>query len=256
MQRKIIERLSHEYTRARAKNPAYSLRAFANRLGVQVSALSEILNGKREITQKMGDRILTGLGLSPFEKKSILSGESISKDANLSLDYFKIVSEWYYFAILSLAEIPDFKADHLWISKRLNISKKEAKIALDKLVKLEMLVVNDDGSCEVPNIQYKTPTDVLNISLKNHTLQSLELAMNSILHDPVDVRDFSTVTMAIDPKKIKEAKNMIMSFRKKLSKKLENGKKKEVYKLAIQLFPLSRQRFPLNDQIGEEKKND
>ena len=56
MQNEIIERLSNEYTKARAKNPSYSLRAFSNRLGIQVSALSEILNGKRVISKKKGKK--------------------------------------------------------------------------------------------------------------------------------------------------------------------------------------------------------
>ena len=248
MQNEIIERLSNEFTRARAKNPSYSLRAFSNRLGIQVSALSEILNGKRIISKKMGFRILSGLGINPVESKNILSQSKIEDEAHLSLDYFKAVSDWYYFAILSLAEISNFKADPDWISHRLNISRKEAKIALDRLIKLEMLVENEDGSYEASGIQYKTPTDILNISLKNHTIQTLELATKSVVNDPVEKRDFSTITMAIDPLNLDEAKKMIKSFRKRLSKKLESGNKKEVYKLAIQLFPLSREN-------NEEKGN-
>lgn len=246
MQNEIIERLSNEYTKARAKNPSYSLRAFSNRLGIQVSALSEILNGKRVISKKMGKRILLGLGLCPIESEKILTGSRVDEESNLSLDYFKAVSDWYYFAILSLAEISDFKADPEWISKRLNISKREAKSALDRLIKLEMLI-EEDGVFKASGIQYKTPTDIANISLKNHTIQTLELATNSVVNEPVEKRDFSTVTMAIDPSNIDEAKRMIKSFRKRLSKKLESGNKKEVYKLAIQLFPLSR---------GYEEKSD
>lgn len=247
MQNEIIKRLSNEYTRGRAKNPSYSLRAFSNRLGIQVSALSEILNGKRVISKKMGLRILSGLGLSPVESSNILSSSGGEQEANLSLDYFKAVSDWYYFAILSLAEISNFKADPDWISKRLNISKRDAKTALERLIKLEMLIEKSDGLYEASGIQYKTPTDILNASLKNHTVQTLELATDSVINDPVEERDFSTVTMAIDPENLGEAKKMIKSFRKRLSKKLETGTKKEVYKLAIQLFPLSR-----ND---EEKQN-
>lgn len=241
MQNEIIERLSNEYTKARAKNPSYSLRAFSSKLGIQVSALSEIFNGKRVISKKMGLRILSGLGLSPIESEHILSDSREDGKSNLSLDYFKAVSDWYYFAILSLAEIPNFEANPTWISKRLNISKREAKIAIDRLIKLEMLVENEDGSCEASGVEYKTPTDILNASLKNHTVQTLELAADSVINDPVEERDFSTITMAIDPRNLGEAKKMIKSFRKRLSKKLESGNKKEVYKLAIQLFPLSRE---------------
>jgi len=241
MQNEIIERLSNEYTKARAKNPSYSLRAFSNRLGIQVSALSEILNGKRVISKKMGHRILSGLGVSPIESKNILSGINEEDDSSLSLDYFKVISDWYYFAILSLAEIPNFETNPSWIAKRLNISKREAKMAINRLISLGMLVENKDGSYKASGIQYKTPTDILNASLKNHTVQTLELATDSVINDPVKERDFSTITMAIDPENIAEAKKMIMSFRKRLSKKLESGNKKEVYKLAIQLFPLSRE---------------
>ncbi|WP_412472006.1 TIGR02147 family protein [Halobacteriovorax sp. RT-1-4] len=248
MQNEIIERLSIEFANARAKNPSYSLRAYANRLGIQVSALSEILNGKRAITKKMGQNILSGLGVNPIESEKILSGTKAKEESNLSLDYFKAISDWYYFAILSLAEIPNFKAQPEWISKRLNISRREAKFALDRLIKLEMLVENKDGSFEASGIQYKTPTDILNVSLKNHTVQTLELAMNSVLNDPIEERDFSTVTMAIDPSKIDEAKKMIKSFRKRLSKKLETGSKKEVYKLSVQLFPLSRKRKEIENE--------
>ena len=241
MQNEIIERLSNEYTKARAKNPSYSLRAFSNRLGIQVSALSEILNGKRVISKKMGHRILSGLGVSPIESKNILSGINEEDDSSLSLDYFKVISDWYYFAILSLAEIPNFETNPSWIAKRLNISKREAKMAINRLISLGMLVENKDGSYKASGIQYKTPTDILNASLKNHTVQTLELATDSVINDPVKERDFSTITMAIDPENIAEAKKMIMAFRKRLSKKLESGNKKEVYKLAIQLFPLSRE---------------
>lgn len=240
MQKEIIERLSSEYARARSRNSSYSLRAFSDRLGIQVSALSEILNGKRTISKKMGRKILSGLGVNPIETENILLNSNEDESCDLSLDYFKAIFDWYYFAILSLAEIQDFNATPDWISKRLNISKRDAKIALERLIKLEMLVDNGSGSYRASGIQYKTPTDIVNVSLKNHTIQTLELAIDSVVHDPIEERDFSTITMAIDPEKIPEAKKMIKSFRKKLSEKLEGGAKKEVYKLAIQLFPLSK----------------
>ena len=242
MQNEIINLLSKEYVKARAKNPAYSLRAYSKKIGIPTSALSEILNGKRAVTAKMGKRILDGLGLNPIESKTLLGqlNDQSNERGHLDLELFKVISEWHYFAILSLAEINDFSIEPVWISKRLNIQKREAKKAVETLLNLEMLERDEKtGRYRATGIQYKTPTDVANISLKNHTLQTLELANNSLLNDPVEVRDFSTVTMAIDPNNLDEAKKMIKDFRRRLSKKLETGNKKEVYKLAIQLFPLS-----------------
>lgn len=240
MQKQVINIITNEISRARSINPSYSLRAFSKRVGVHPSALSEILNGKRRVTKKMGERILLALGMNRIEIESIFNEESRREVSELSLDYFKTISEWYYYAILSLAEIPDFKAEPEWISKRLNISPKTAKMAIERLIRLEMLVENEDGNYIASGVQYKTPTDIINTSLKNHTVQTLDLAKESLFIDPVDKRDFSTITMAIDPSKIEVAKKMISNFRKKLSQKLEAENKTEVYKLAIQLFPLSR----------------
>ena len=234
MNEQIIEKINEELLKAKLRNPAISLRSFAKRLGVQASALSEILNGKRSVTDKMGKRILNGLGLNETDFK-----DEQKKDITLSSLEFKIISDWYYFAILSLAEIDDFSIDSSWIAKRLNISQKEAKNAVSILIKKQMLI-EENGRFKASNINFSTPTEIRDLSIKQHTVQSLELARDSLLEDPIDSRDFSTITMAIDPEKIPEAKLMISKFRKKLMKKLESGKKKEVYKLAVQLFPLTK----------------
>ena len=235
MNEMIIEKLNEEFLKAKLRNPAISLRAFAKRLDMQASALSEILNGKRTITEKMGKRILDGLGLSEVEFR----GDYSKEDIKLSCLDFKVISDWYFFAILSLAEIDDFSVDPIWIAKRLNISQKDAKNAVRILIKKQMLI-EENGRFRASHVNFSTPTEIRDLSIKQHTLQSLELARDSLLEDPIDSRDFSTITMAIDPEKIPEAKLMISKFRKKLMKKLESGKKKEVYKLAIQLFPLTK----------------
>jgi len=239
MHEEILKKLSVSFIEAKTRNPAFSLRAFARKMKLQPSAVSEILNGKRTISRKMGKQILNSLCVSPVEVENIID----KKDKNdqkitLSLDYFKVISQWYYFAILSLAEIDDFKVDPKWISKRLNISLENARQALEILLKLELLVVQNQ-KVVITGVQYTTPTDVANVSLKNHTVQTLELAKHSVMNDPVETRDFSTITMAINPSKIPQAKQMIKNFRKKISKLLETGKKEEVYKLSIQLFPLT-----------------
>lgn len=240
MQQEILKLILNKFTQARSRNSSYSLRSLAKNLGVQPSALSEILNGKRVITNKMGKKILYSLGLSQIESDRILNNTPKENEQNLSLEHFKIISDWQYFAILSLSELPDFISSPEWVANRLNISSKLAEKSLAKLIKLEMLVLNENGVLTSSGIQYKTSTDIRSTALKNHTLQTMELSKDSLLNDPVDLRDFSTITMAINTDKIAEGKKMIKSFRKKLSKKLESGNKNEVYKLAIQLFPLSR----------------
>jgi uncharacterized protein (TIGR02147 family) len=237
MQNEIIDLMINEFRNSKKRNSSYSLRAYASRLGIAVSALSELMNHKRPLTEKMALKILNGLGHSDDFANQLIKSKDY--DRSLSINAFQVISDWYYFAILSLAEIEDFSIDKKWISQRLNISTKQAADAVVKLRSLEMLVQREDGQWIASGLQFKVPGEISSSAVKNHTDQSLELARESLYRDQLEKRDFSTITMAIDPDKLPEAKRIIKSFKKKISKVLETGKKREVYKLAVQLFPLS-----------------
>ena len=66
-------------------------------------------------------------------------------------------------------------------------------------------------------------------------------AIDSLEKDPIDVRDMSGITMAISTRKLPEARKLIMDFRRKLCAFLEDGHKDAVYRLNVQLFPLSQE---------------
>lgn len=238
----IKKELKEHFNKAKEVNPSISLRAFAKKIEVSPSTLSEILNNKRAISLKIQKKLIKKLGLAVPEKYHIIQGEiNLKKNQKITLKDFSQISDWYYFAILSLAEIPGFQLETSWVSQRLGITDAEAQNALDQLIKLQLLVPDrDNGSYKAVPFNFYTPTDQSNEDLKEHTRQSLQLAQESLEVDPVEKRDFSTVTLAIPQSKIPMAKKMITDFRKKLSRAVEEGEKEEVYKLAIQFFPLSR----------------
>ena len=61
--------LIREFTEAQAKNPAFSQRAFAKRVGLSSGAMSSLLNGKRRISKKIAIRLVEKLpGLSALLK--------------------------------------------------------------------------------------------------------------------------------------------------------------------------------------------
>jgi hypothetical protein len=67
-----IQRLLHrKLEQARLRNPAYSVRALAMKVGLGSPALSEILNGKRRVSLKLALRIGERLCLSPPEVREI-----------------------------------------------------------------------------------------------------------------------------------------------------------------------------------------
>ena len=61
------------------------------------------------------------------------------------------------------------------------------------------------------------------------------------MNEPVEHRDFSSLTFPLDPKKLDQAKTLIRRFEDDLFALLdEESTPTEVYRLAIQLFPLTK----------------
>ena len=252
-QARIIELMQREFLRCQSRNSSYSLRAYAKKLGLFPSALSEILNGKRPITRKMGQKILTRLAHDPAESGEILlslkgrntkpsSGPHVLTQSftQLSSDQYRVLSDWYYFALLSLAETAGFRPDPKWIARRLGIRVSEARTALARLKRLGLLVQDTSGKISPTGASLTTTSDVRDLSLQKSHHQNLDLARRSLDEDSVEIRDITAITLAIAPSKMKRAKERIQRFRREMAEFLEAGEKEEVYKLCIQLFPVSK----------------
>lgn len=242
--------LRSKLTAIQSQNPRYSLRAFSKKVGIHVGALSAILNGKRSVSRKIAQRISDRLLLDPQERSEILSlfDLNYSSDKNepheprylqLQASQFKIAAEWEHFAVLSLIKCNNFSGTPTWIAKRLGITKHRAKQVLERLLELN-LIVKDKKSYKRTNSSYRTPDDFADISLKKHHEQSIEIAKQSLYSHSVIQRDFTTITMAIDPKNLATAKEKIRAFEDELSDLLESGNPTEVYRLSVLLFPLTK----------------
>ena len=254
-QSKLFALLKEEFDEKRARNPLFSLRAYAKQLGISAATLSRILTGKRSISKRSAEGILNRLQVD----KPLFTARLITKAPNdvsnnesfteLDTDQIALLSEWYHFAILSLAETRGFKSDATWISTRLGVTKTQIEEALKRLERLGLLERTMKGKLRVSGQQFTTSDRVRNLGVRRTNRQFLELA-NGIIDrlDDEDLfasSDFSGITMAADPKRIVEANRRIRAFRRKLCAYLEGGEKIEVYRLAIQLFPLTHHKDSL-----------
>lgn len=237
----IQEILKIELEKRQKNNPAYSLRAFARFLEISPATLSQIISGKRGVSVKRLDAIVKKLGLSPKQQLKAMDIKSTAnrKTVMLQEDEFKLISEWYHFAILSLGELKDNQADSRWIARRLNISLNQANQAMVRLERLGIIEVNAGKFKQVGN-PLKTTTDIPSASIRNYHKGLLSLAQNKLETVDVKKREYSSVTMAINTKKIKQAKELTQKYKEDMLALLDEGKLDEVYQLSIQLFPLSQ----------------
>ncbi len=231
--------LEQELHRRKALNPSYSLRAFAKHLGVSRSSLSAVMLGRRKVSKRMFENLLDGLELSPNQLE-ILNKEKENKDKEnfiqLQSHDMSVLKDWYFFAILNLAQLDENQADAQWVADRLGLPVETANFALKTLIHLDYLEI-DQGRLVRKVKPLTSSRDQVSSYLQIHHTQQLELGKLALKNTPIQERDFNFTTMTIDPEKIDEAKKRILKFKRSLARFLENGSKKEVYSLGIQLFP-------------------
>lgn len=251
IQKLLNERLSE----AQAKNPSFSIRAFSARVGVHFAALSAILAGKRNVSRKLAARIADRLYLDPQERAELLAlfPEPRSKTTRgrvvgerpdwtyleLNARQIRVAAEWEHFAVLSLLQCAEFVSETAWLARRLAITETRAGQVVGRLLEVGLLTLGAEGKLARSERNYRTPDDTADVILKKCHEQTLELARASLYRDSVEERDFTSVTVPVNPRNLRAAKEMIRKFQDDLCDRLEDGTRTEVYRLSVQLFPLS-----------------
>lgn len=226
-------------------NPAYSLRAFARQLQMEPSFLSKILSGKRSVTPAILARLAARLELDPARVAAFASAPASPAAAeaayrDLTADQFAVIADWYHYAILELAKTRGFSAEPAAIARRLGIRAVEARAALERLQRLEMIGLDARGRVTVPPASHTTVSSPFTTAaFRKLQRQILEQAIDAMEEVPIELRDQSSMTMAIDPRLLPEAREMIRKFRRDLCALLQrNGPPhEEVYQLSVSLFP-------------------
>lgn len=250
--------LKEEFTRRCNKNAQYSLRAFAKALEVDVSALSKAFSDKQPLSLKVARKVSALLELSPIDQRKFV--ESVGKQHSqkrvkrfleseypsgenedfeeIDFDKFRIISEWYHYAILELTFTLGFTGDPRYIAKKLGITIMEAHLALERLI-TQGLVERKNGKLVKARKNITTKNkNVTTPAYRKLQRRILEKAIFSLENDPLEERNMSSMTFAIDPAKVLHAKSLITEFMRSLSKFLETGVKRRVYHLAISLYPV------------------
>jgi uncharacterized protein (TIGR02147 family) len=244
--------LMQELERRQKINPRYSLRAFAKHMGLSPGELSEILKGKRKLSIKSAVRVSKALGLNVTESKYLLSLTNLDKGEGLeilnaqgpkskeelSADVFHIISDWYCFAILNLADTKDFEWNTSYIAKRLGLTLTQAQSALERLERVGLLK-NIKGKLQIDHDHVIATPGIPSEAIRSYHRSMLQKASDALDFQPTEQRDVSGVGFALDPKHIDSIRSEIAEFQENLLAKYKSGKKTEVYQIEIALFRLT-----------------
>ncbi|MES2769661.1 MAG: TIGR02147 family protein [Bdellovibrionota bacterium] len=232
--------LNEEYQRRALKNPSFSLRAFAQKLNIDVSLLSKLLRGKRQFTRETTLKVTDFLGVTEsaiFDHLNFTANDYTF----LEEDHFLILSHYIHFALLEYFKLnEDF--DIKIIAKRFRTTPVIIEGALNRLVRLKFIKSTKDGyklmRPENEWVDFKRTSS----ARKKYQIELLEKAIERIEDIDVVKRDNTSNTMAIDPELMPEVKKKITQFRRSLDKYVDqNSKRKtEVYNLSVAFFPLTK----------------
>lgn len=239
----------------RTSNKRMTLRWIATRMAVSSGQLSEVLRGKRNLTNAFLEKFCSALKLSTDEKNALrraFQSSQFSSNATfssvLSAEQVESLADWKSFALMSFFQTtlyteikkksskPTEQADA--ISKKINLPVAEV-VRLLAVMNAAKLVCWRDGGWAPVLEDASTGVDIPNEALRNGYLEHLNLAAEKINVINVLQRDFSSVTLAMDPKDLDKAKKLLRAFRKDFVKKMEMGSKRAVFQMNIQFFPLA-----------------
>ncbi len=230
--------LQTEFTRRCRVNSRYSIRAFAKQLDINQSTLTQILNGKRKVSRKFIERLEHKIGVKfHFEGENTLD----FKYSILSVDAFTVISDWYHYAILEITAVKNFKSDPKWIALKLGITVSEVNMAIDRMLRLGMLVKRGTKIQRAKQYIGNHTDGVTSAAHKEFQRQLLTKALQAIDNCPQERKDITSITMPANSKKIKEVKEKIKKFRREICDHLEDGNHDSVYQLCVQLFPLTNE---------------
>lgn len=232
------------YSARKGQNPAFSLRAFSKKIGVSSGALSEVLQNKRRVTIATAKKILENLNYSPDQIEQFLSERKAPKKGqdryfqDLSFDQYEVLSSWHSLALLNLLELPDEDQDIEFMASRLNLTAKKIEETLERLVRLKMIEIVS-GRYVRTYIRYKTSEDIANLAIKKYHLDTLELSQVALKETEIELRDFSSILLKINPKNIKKVKELIRAFQDEVSDLVEQDSPEEIYHMNVHLYPLT-----------------
>lgn len=224
-------------------NESYSLRAFARDLNVEASALSKIIRGERALSPQMFDRFCSSLNLSPKEQADFIETDE-AEFQQITEDCFKVIADWYHYAILELTHLQSFKADEKWICEKLGITKTETRKAIERLKRLNLLKVDENGKWidtgeNLSTVSVKHTNQAYK-NLQTGVLEKAILALNEI---PFDQRDQSSMTLAFSKSEMPKAKELLKKYRRQFVNQMEDYETADqVYHLSFSLYPLLKKK--------------
>ncbi len=248
------------------KNPQFSVRQWAKKMGLQShTLLTLLLQGKRPLRVKHAKFLALGLELnakenlffqtliqyesaSSIEEKELsrmwLAEQNPGKDfSTRELDEFSVVSDWIHMAILGASRLKDFDGKPETLKQRIGskTSVHEIRSAVNRMMEMGLLEKQADGNLWPTYQRITNKDDVANAGARKYHQQVMDLAKNALEEQNVSEREYQSLSIAIRREDLDLAKEMIKKFRMQFVQALglQTREADELYQMNVQFFRLT-----------------
>jgi len=249
-QQLIKNYLSEYFFKVQSKNPRFSLRAFAQKLGVSSSSLSEILRSKRKLSKSKALTFAKILRL-PEKQVQILteafdkagSLERLKPVANplkeivLAPHQFHIMGDRKYFTVLAMLRSSMNSLGN--ISTRLGLKESEVKSILDDLSAIGVLHKKNGEYFEKEKVVFRTSEEFPEELLRKRRLQNLEACASAIKENRDGERGYFA-TVSVDKGKLDQIGPIVEDFVKRLSLFLRKPGSQDIFEVNVDIFPWTK----------------
>ena len=250
--RKIFEYLDYReflrdyYQSKKAANPAFSLRAFSDKIGFKAKDfISRVMQGDKNLSTQSIQKIVTGLKFgkreaSFFEDLVWFNQAETMDEKNswfqkmqnelkivrftegqhqLAFYQYQVYSHWRHLVVRSLIGMYGFHGDFTSLAKSVHptITIEEAKESVELLEKCNLVKKNEDGSYELVNKDITTGDRTSKIALRGFHQHCLALGAESIDRDPPTMRNISGLTLGISQAGYEKIVERMSAFRKEIA---------------------------------------
>jgi uncharacterized protein (TIGR02147 family) len=243
------------------KNPSYTVSGFARHLALSHTAVAQVFKGRKNLSVQTALRIAKTLALAPRETEYfclLVQSDSVKdpelkdhlltrlqvfssgpRPRDLTVDQFKCIADWHHLATLALTDVNPILTP-AYVADKLGITALEAELAIDRLLRLELLIKEDGGRFRKADRHVVVKSKQSNAALKKFNKQMLGKAVASLDSQSSLERWGGSETFAISQQQLPECRALMDEFLRQLAE-ISAGKteKTDVYHVNIQLFNLT-----------------
>jgi uncharacterized protein (TIGR02147 family) len=267
--KKIFEYLDYQeylrdfYASHKQDNPYFSYRYMGRRLSLDPGFLVKVMQGKKHLAidaaqpvcrfcglnEKESDyfEVLMQFGRAKTDRETKLYFEKLNslrgiKTSVIDQHQYAFYQKWYHTAIWALLGYYRFTGDFDALAKKLSppITPKQAKDSIQLLEKLGFVTKNNDKTYSIANEKISTGQKWHSAAIHSFQTETIQLAKESLDRHKKELRDISTVTVAVSHKDLEEIKLRAQEFRQSiLQLQTRTGEMDVVYQVNVQVVPLT-----------------